>query len=293
MRNFNSKCKKWLVFRISTNLGIPHWVFPCHCLLKFVEVFCFKFFVVIEEPDEAPTNEDNDNTEKMVPYKENETNIKKNQVAPEETDGAPIDIATIAERMTNRTLNRRATGLGSGPLRKTGSKMDLMRNAARGTKLNKAIQNMDEFKTIEDSLMYQTLKPLLTCMKFSGIFFMQKKGNFGKTLTGRLRAMSALQVYCLFTSLVLITNFLRTIPIFDGKEGFDTIMFFKLLALIFAYEAMSRALLNYHGCSLAKRGYQHLFLSLDNVCYPDGIIPYERQLHKVQTVMIIASILIR
>ena len=184
---------------------------------------------------------------------------------------------------------------GSMPVlvRRRSSKLEGMGKWGRGAKVNKAIQNMEEFKTIEDSLMYQTLKPLLTRMKFSGIFFIKKKGTFGKSLVGRLRSLSALQIYCIFTNIVLCSNFIRTIPIFDGSEGFDSLFFFKLLSIIFTYEAMSRAMFNYHGCSLDKKGYQHLFLSLDSICYPDGIIPYGEQLKKVMRVMIASSIIIR
>lgn len=94
-------------------------------------------------------------------------------------------------------------------------------------------------KTIEDALLFQTLRPLMFCMKLSGIFFIRKKGQFGKTFREVLRSCTALQIYCLSMCGLLFLNFLRSMVAFDPNDGFSNALFLKFLTAIFMYESVS------------------------------------------------------
>ena len=53
---------------------------------------------------------------------------------------------------------------------------------------------------------------------------------------------------------ILFANFIRSVAAFEAGEAFGSLLFFKLLTAIFAYEAVSRAILAYWGCARKKNG---------------------------------------
>ena len=154
----------------------------------------------------------------------------------------------------------------------------------------KAFQNLDDLKRIEDTLMYNKLKPLIQFMKLIGIFFVRKRGSFSKSPVGIMQSMTPLQVYCLFTVLVLLANYIRTLAAFNGNDGFGAIFFFKILTSIFAYEAMSRAFIAYWSCKKKVKGIRHIFLAMDRICFSDGIMPYEGPLQHTMLAFIGLSV---
>ena len=181
-------------------------------------------------------------------------------------------------------LNRRQSGMpGSKSKRMTG----LMQ-----IKGPKAMQKADELRTIEDSLIYQKLKILFYFMKVAGLFFVRRKKTHHGGLRGFLVNSSPLQWYCIVMIFLLMVNFVRTLWIFDGSEEFGSLLFFKFVVIIFFYEAVSRAILNFIACHKKKNGIGELFMTLENICYPDNIIPYEESLHKNVRNMLILSFMV-
>ena len=69
-------------------------------------------------------------------------------------------------------------------------------------------------------------------------------------------------MYCMVNMFVLFVNFIRTFFTFKAGETFGSLLFFKLLTSIFAYEAMSRAFLAYWGCYKKKFGKNLMSLTL-------------------------------
>ena len=164
------------------------------------------------------------------------------------------------------------------------------------------------------------------------------------------------QIYCMVNMLLLFLNFIRTFFAFKAGEKFGSLLFFKLLTSIFAYESMSRAFLAYWGCFKRKfgkmpeflqglnwsrrwicnfpkkrfqvvhwikilnpnranlkkykaikstlhltkemsffiffSGVPNIFLSLEKICFSDGIIPYESSLKTTMHSFLILTVAI-
>jgi hypothetical protein len=99
-----------------------------------------------------------------------------------------------------------------------------------------------------------------------------------------------MQAYCSFILIILIINFLRTLPALSSLSSFDNVFFFKLLMIIFFYEAASRALIALLSCFRKKGGLQEFYLNIDSVCYSDHIIPYEDSLRHAMTGFLVMSL---
>ncbi len=154
----------------------------------------------------------------------------------------------------------------------------------------KGLRAHEELKTIEDSLLYSTLKHLFFWMKMCGIFFIRKKKTHSQGCRGFVVNSSALQWYCGAMCIVLLLNFGRSLLTFAGTSGFDNVLFFKLMVCIFFYESASRAMLAYWACWRKKGGLQELLLMIEDISYPDDIIPYERNLKRWMHVFLVLTI---
>ncbi len=168
----------------------------------------------------------------------------------------------------------------------------------------------------------------------------------------QLRFLIPFQVYCIVNIVILFLNFIRSFFAFKAGETFGSLLFFKLLTSIFAYEAMSRAMLGYWGCFKKKLGKiksrtslhiscsseqkiqianttQHdqqqevplkqsipqekmqkhtqkhtcvlfdfsvgipyIFLSIEKICFSDGIIPYESSLKTTMHTLLATTVAI-
>jgi hypothetical protein len=87
-------------------------------------------------------------------------------------------------------------------------------------------------------------------------------------------------------------NWLQLICI-QGHNGFGNELFFKLTVSISFYESVSRSAMAYLACRSHKGGLRDLFLSVDRVCYTDGIVPYDRSLRRcVRLSLVVACVVI-
>lgn len=157
---------------------------------------------------------------------------------------------------------------------------------------HRSIHTDDELRSIEDCLLYDVMRPLFLAMKCFGIFFIRPQGEAlfqRKRKGGILSTWTTLQVYCIIICMVLAINMLRSLSSFRGQDSFGNILFFKLYWSIMWYECASRALLNVRMCWLKKANLQDLFLTIERICYSDGIIPYEESMRKTLKVYLFSS----
>ena len=78
----------------------------------------------------------------------------------------------------------------------------------------------------------------------------------------------------------------------QGNGEFGIAMFSKLMATISMYEALARSLMAYVACATQRRGLHALFSAFDQVCYEDGIVPYEQPLRRWLKLSTITAFLI-
>ena len=160
------------------------------------------------------------------------------------------------------------------------------------SKTPKTLHMEDELVTIEDSMLYKTLSLLMTFMKIAGLFFIRRKRSHHGGFRGFWVNCTPMQAYCIAMNILLALNFARSLIMLQGTIAIDSAFFFNVLVIIFFYEAMSRAMLNFVACWKKKKGIQELFKTLDDICYPDGIIPYEESLRTTVKAMLGLSFVI-
>ncbi|ELU10797.1 hypothetical protein CAPTEDRAFT_223635 [Capitella teleta] len=167
------------------------------------------------------------------------------------------------------------------------------RRVAPANRGPKALSHGDnDLQTIEQSLLYKTLRPMFRVMEVVGLFFISKKTSHQQGIAGLIRNCTRAQAYCTFILFILIINFLRTVPALTNITSFGTVLFFKLLMIIFFYEAASRALIALISCIKKKGGLQEFYLNIDRVCYSDKIIPYEISLRHTMHGFLVMSLVL-
>jgi hypothetical protein len=130
-------------------------------------------------------------------------------------------------------------------------------------------------------MLYDILKPLFWAMKLSGIFFVRPKGAALFHSSARcLKSVSLAQIYCLVILNIVTVNFVRSFWAFSPEDGFGYLLFFKMVWTILWFDSASRCIFFNVMWFLKKDGLQALFLSIEKICYSDGIIPYESSLKK-------------
>lgn len=204
-----------------------------------------------------------------------ETMLSKTSESTRANFAAPTnrneDISQISNNSDNLNIHKRSKVHGH-------HRLHVNRNNKIVAFRHKSIHSPDEIKLVQSSLLYCTLKPLFYSMMVFGIFFFRARtSNFiGQS---RIRSCTGLQVYCTGMCVFLVVNLLRTFSVFNSDEQFGYLLFFKIMVFIFWYECASRAILANYIC-WKKKGLPELFLTLDRICYSDGIIPYERYLRR-------------
>jgi hypothetical protein len=102
----------------------------------------------------------------------------------------------------------------------------------------KALAHGDDMKTIDQSLLYKTLRPMFRSMEACGLFFISRKTSHQQGLAGLIRNCTMMQAYCSFILIILIINFLRTLPALSSLSSFDNVFFFKLLMILHCNSAL-------------------------------------------------------
>ena len=182
-----------------------------------------------------------------------DADVEKGVVPPsEETDSPLPAMRTFAKHNSSSSMaSAVSAGGGGGPpggRKKFGPEGGDDPPSRRGTRKNllhmqkskRAFGGLEDNKAITESMLYETLRPCLLFMKITGIFFVRKQGQFGKSLREMMRSSTPLQIYCLSMSILLFLNFLRSMFAFDPNDGFTNKFFLKFLTAIFMYESVSR-----------------------------------------------------
>ena len=195
---------------------------------------------------------------------------------------AAISNAIIASRPIARPYDDLVTVSGhhKPPFRKAASNVGKVAIGFKG--MVKSIHQTDELAAFTDTLMYTILKPVFIAMKISGIFFVRPKGValFQNAHRRCFKSVSYGQMHCLFSLFILSVNCVRSFWAFSSADGFGYMLFFKLVWTILWYDSASRCLFFNVMWHAEKGGLQAFFLSLEKICYSDGIVPYEDGLRK-------------
>lgn len=116
--------------------------------------------------------------------------------------------------------------------------------------LQKALRMMeqrDELKTLEETKLYQILKPLLTFMKFSGLFYSRKSHSTDNKLKIWQR-ISAFQIFSSIISFLIILNLVRYIFAFGVVREFNDELFFKLILTVWWLECVCKTCSMFYVC---------------------------------------------
>ncbi|ELT90557.1 hypothetical protein CAPTEDRAFT_209607 [Capitella teleta] len=160
-----------------------------------------------------------------------------------------ISNAIVASRPLQQTSTSPAGARKRPPFKKTASTLGKAVVGLKG--IGKSLHHNDELDSLMDTMLYDILKPLLLCMKACGIFFVRPKGAALFESSARcLKSVSVAQIYCLLVLFVVTVNLLSA-----SRCAFFNVMWY-----------------------MKKNGLQALFISIEKICYSDGIIPYERAL---------------
>lgn len=229
----------------------------------------------VRKEEEAPAPPADEKVESSKDVEKAETSDKVDQLnLTFKKTATAISKAIVA----SRPIKNNEPGPRRPPFKKMASNLGKASLGLKG--FGKSFHHNDELDSLTETMLYGILKYLFWAMKVSGIFFVRPKGAalFQMSSARCLKSVSLAQIYCLVILLILSVNLIRSFWAFSADDGFGYMLFFKMIWTILWYDSASRCLFFNIMWYKKKNGLQAFFISIEKICYSDGIIPYESSL---------------
>ena len=226
-----------------------------------------------------------ENVETGVDQKQNDSNGKPERKTDytKSNNLQTVKLNSSTENVPVIPPHRGSNSSETGPSQRNLRKLSSFRGVAMLAKTLVSLQHDVNSVRLNRTHFYKAIKPLFLGQMISGCFF---------TRAERENKWSKSRIYCTVILLILFLNMIRSLTAFNASETFGTVLFFKIKITIFWYESFSRALLGYMMCMWKKGGLEEFFVSLDRICYIDGIIDYEIRLKRLMKLFIAYSFLL-
>lgn len=130
--------------------------------------------------------------------------------------------------------------------------------------------------------LYTLFKPLLMCMKLSGLYYV----NTNHARKGFRLSLG--QAYCMFITTFVTLNFARSLSAFSAKDKFGTILFFKCILSIWYLEATLKACISVY-LATAKGGLYSYFIYYETNIASENCDRYSKTVMKWQVRALVNS----